>query len=105
MNKYKSKVRICPFCGHHGQELHVEPHELSERWEDGTVDKTLVGIYSVKCHCCGARGPEEYNPRFAIDSWNCVCKKPAHSDDPMEVDFECEYDENLIKEDYRKEML
>ena len=105
MNKYKSKVRICPFCGHHGQQLHVEKHEMNQRWEDGSYDRGTIGIYSIECKCCGARGPTEYNPRFAVDSWNCLYKKPAHDDDPVETDFECEYDENLIWEDYRKEML
>ena len=105
MEKYKAKARLCPFCGHHGQELNVEERDMSFHWEDGTRDIEHIGLYSVKCKCCGARGPEEYNPRFAVDSWNCLHKKPAHDDDPVEIDFECEYDPNLIKEDYRKEML
>lgn len=105
MKKYKSKVRVCPFCGHHGQELHVEPRDITYTWEDASQEKKHIGVYSIHCRCCGARGPEEYNPRFAIDSWNCFYKKAAHDDDPIEVDFECEYDENLVEEDYRKEML
>ena len=49
----------------------------------------------MECKCCGARGPTEYEPRFAIESWNMLYLTPAHNDDQMEDDFI--YDPDLIK--------
>ena len=87
----KSKVKICPFCGHHGHKLLYDTVKV--RYEDGETE--IHDIWQMECKCCGARGPTESEPRFAIDSWNVLYKKPAHNDDPMEEDFE--YDPDLIK--------
>ena len=77
------KVKFCPFCGHHGHELlHSTVDVRCEVDEHETRD-----IWQVGCKCCGARGPTEYEPRFAIDSWNAIHKRPIHDDDPMYEDF------------------
>lgn len=55
------------------------------RYEDG--EHEIRDIWQMECRCCGARGPTEYEPRFAIESWNAIHKRPAHDDDPMEEDF------------------
>ncbi len=87
----KSKVRICPFCGHHGHNLlHFN---VNVRDEDGLVE--IHDIWQMECKCCGARGPTECEPRFAVESWNIIHRKPAHDDDPMEDDFV--YDPDLIQ--------
>lgn len=41
----------------------------------------------MECRCCGARGPTEYEPRYAVESWNVNHTKPAHSEDKMFEDF------------------
>ena len=87
----KSKVKICRFCGHHQHEL--LHNTVKVRYEDGTCEK--CDIWQMECGCCGSRGPTEYDPRSAIESWNMIYSKPAHNDDPMEEDFT--YDEDLIK--------
>lgn len=85
------KVRICPFCGHHGHELLHSTVKV--RYEDGETE--ICDIWQMECKCCGARGPTEYEPRFAVESWNMLHRKPAHDDDPMEEDFT--YDSESIK--------
>lgn len=85
------KVKICPFCGHHGHGLLYST--VNVRYEDGERD--VRDIWQLECRCCGARGPTEYIPRFAIESWNVLHKKPSHDDDPMEEDFT--FDEDSIK--------
>ena len=85
------KVKICPFCGHHGHKLLYST--VNVRYEDGERD--VNDIWQMECKCCGARGPTEYTPRFAIESWNVLYRHPAHNDDPMEEDFT--FDEDLIK--------
>ncbi len=87
----KAKVRICPFCGHHGHGLLHDTVKV--RYEDGETE--IRDLWQMECKCCGARGPTEYEPRFAIESWNMLYGKPAHNDDPMEDDFI--YDPDLIK--------
>lgn len=88
----KVKVRICPFCGHHGH--HLLYSTVKVRYEDGETE--LHDVWQMECGCCGARGPTESDPRFAVESWNFLHKKPAHNDDPMEEEFT--YDPDLIKE-------
>ena len=86
-----TKVRICPFCGHHGHNLlHFAVNVRDEAGLNETHD-----IWQMECKCCGAKGPTEYKPRFAIESWNILYDRPAHDDDPTEEDFI--YDPNLIK--------
>ena len=79
-------VRICPFCGHHGHNLLCK--EVDIRHEDGGTE--VRHIYQMECRCCGARGPTEYRPMFAVESWNYLHEKPAHSEDPLEEAFEYE---------------
>lgn len=78
MSRKTTKVRICPFCGHHGQEL------IREYRGDNTCG---TDVWHIHCKCCHADGPEELEADYAIDSWNHIYKRPAHSDDPMEVEF------------------
>ena len=85
------KVKICPFCGHHGHELLFST--VNVRYEDG--ERGVNDIWQLECKCCGARGPTEYTPELAIESWNLLHRKPAHADDPMEEDFT--FDEETIK--------
>ena len=92
----KAKVRICPFCGHHGHKLLYSTVKV--RYEDGETE--IHDVWQMECKCCGARGPTEYEPRFAIESWNMLHKKPAHSDDPVEE--EMTFDPDLIKEKENK---
>lgn len=92
MSSKTSKVRICPFCGHHGHKLNHRTVKV--RYEDGETE--VRDIWQMECDCCGAMGPTEYTPRFAIESWNVLYQMPAHNDDPMEEDFT--YDEDSIKE-------
>ena len=92
MSSKTSKVRICPFCGHHGHKLNHRTVKM--RYEDGETE--VRDIWQMECGCCGAMGPTEYTPRFAIESWNVLYQMPAHNDDPMEEDFT--YDEDSIKE-------
>lgn len=85
------KVKFCPFCGHHGHNLlHFT---VNDRNEDGLIE--THDIWQMECKCCGAKGPIEYNQRFAIESWNIIYRHPAHDDDPMEEDFT--FDEDLMK--------
>lgn len=95
----KSKVRICPFCGHHGHKLLHDTVKI--RYEDGETE--IRDIYQMECKCCGAKGPTEYSARFAVESWNFLHKKPAHSDDPMEEDFEYEDCLDLTEESENEE--
>ena len=88
------KVRICPFCGHHGHELLYTTVDV--RYEDGEHDTN--DIWQLECRCCGARGPTEYEPRFAIESWNAINRRPAHDDDQMEEDFTFDADSIKRKE-------
>ena len=85
------KVKICPFCGHHGHELLYFTKTVM--YKDGEYD--VKDIWQMGCKCCGARGPTEYSPRFAIESWNMIYHKPAHGEDPKEVYFD--FDEDSIK--------
>ena len=85
------KVKFCPFCGHHGHELLHSTVDV--RYEDG--EHEIRDIWQMECKCCGARGPTEYEPRFAIESWNTIHKSLAHKDDPMEEDFA--FNPNSIK--------
>ena len=85
------KVRFCPFCGHHGHELLHSTVKI--RYEDGETETR--DIWQMECRCCGARGPTEYEPRFAVESWNMLHRKPAHNDDPVEEDFT--YDSESVK--------
>lgn len=97
--KKNIKIRICPFCGHHGQELVSSTYEGLHKEDEGSpCEKVIRTLYQVKCHCCGAIGPVEYEPRYAIESWNLTYDEPAHNDDPMEIDFE--YDD--LTENERK---
>lgn len=92
------KARICPFCGHHGHELLYFTVDI--RYEDGEHD--VNDIWQMECRCCGARGPTEYTPRLAVESWNALYRKPAHGDDPIEVDFT--FDADSIRNKYRKDI-
>ena len=83
------KVKICPFCGHHGHELTT--FTVAYDGEDG--GKEIRRLWQMKCRCCGAMGPTEGDPRFAIESWNILYRNPAHDDDPMEEDFTYDADE------------
>lgn len=79
-------VRICPFCGHHGHKLNHSTVKM--RYEDGETE--VRDIWQMECICCGAMGPTEYRPMFAVESWNYLHEKPAHGDDPLEEAFEYE---------------
>ena len=96
MKTTKSKVRICPFCGHHGHELLHSTVKI--RYEDGETE--MRDVWQMECRCCGARGPTEYRPRFAVESWNYMHEKPAHSEDLIEQTFEYEdpfeYDDDML---------
>ena len=85
------KVKFCPFCGHHGHKLLYSTVKV--RYEDGETETR--DVWQMECRCCGARGPTEYCPEFALESWNIVYGKPAHDDDPVEEDFT--FDEETIK--------
>ena len=91
METTKSKVKFCPFCGHHGHQLLYDTAKV--RYEDGETE--IQDIWQMECKCCGARGPTEYTPEFAIDSWNMLYWHPAHNDDPVEEEFS--YNADLIK--------
>lgn len=69
-------VRICPFCGHHGQEL-VEAFSVGGR----------PGGWVVRCRCCGAVGPVELESGWAVASWNFRHVVPAHGDDGLMVEL------------------
>ena len=86
MAKRKTDVRICPFCGHHGHKLNHSTVKM--RYEDGETE--VRDIWQMECICCGAMGPTEYRPMFAVESWNYLHEKPAHGDDPLEEAFEYE---------------
>ena len=64
----KAKVRICPFCGHHGHKLLYSTVKV--RYEDGEIE--IQDVWQMECKCCGARGPTEYEPRFAYVLQSCV---------------------------------
>ena len=97
--KTKLEVRICPFCGHHGHELlHTT---VDVRYEDGEHD--VNDIWQMECKCCGARGPTEYDPRLAAESWNFICQKPAHEDDPMMEEFSFNQTKKGNKQHVKKE--
>lgn len=85
----KSKVRICPFCAHHGHRLNYRP--VNVRYEDGETE--VHDVWQMECRCCGAMGPTESRPDLAIESWNMLQTRPAHSDDPLEEDFTFDPDE------------
>lgn len=80
-------VRICPFCGHHGQEMVFDDHPITTRGEDGEVIDEHPGLWRVECRCCGARGPVEYDEEAALTSWNTRHGKPAHNEDPEYAEF------------------
>ena len=87
--KQTIKIRICPFCGHHGQEIVYSTYDGLHKEDEGSpCEKVVRKLYQVECKCCGAKGPVEYEPRCAIESWNHIYSKPAHNDDPKEIDFE-----------------
>lgn len=86
-----TKIKFCPFCGHHGHQLLYDTAKV--RYEDGETE--IQDIWQMECKCCGARGPTESEPRFAIESWNLLYRKPAHNDDPVEEEFS--YNSDLIK--------
>ena len=98
---YEHSVRVCPFCGHHGQKLVVVPHHLINRDEGGEILEEHHELWHVECNCCGARGPEEFEARFAVNSWNINHAKPAHDDDPLFLDFP--YDEGTIRKKAEKD--
>ena len=90
-NTKTAKVRFCPFCGHHGHRL---LHDVvNTRYEDGSTEER--SIWQMECECCGARGPTEYTPDFAVESWNAIYRNPAHDDDPVDEDFEFEPDDTF----------
>ncbi len=67
------KLRICPYCGHHGQKLVSEQGERTK--------------YQVECQCCGAKGPIEFKVEDALWSWNLRHTRPAHDDDQEKIEF------------------
>ena len=87
--KKTMKVRICPFCAHHGHRLNYRPVKV--RQEDGETE--VHDVWQMECRCCGAMGPTESRPDLAIESWNMLQTRPAHSDDPLEEDFTFDPDE------------
>ena len=54
----KEITRACPFCGEM-DELYPETF-LVDEYEYNTV----------RCHNCGAQGPENFNKEQAIEAWD-----------------------------------
>lgn len=77
------KVKFCPFCGHHAHKLIYSPVNVSN--EDGIFEAR--DIWQMECKYCGARGPTESTPLFAIKSWNAIYREPAHDDNFIYNDF------------------
>lgn len=82
------KLRICPYCGHHGQKLVSSTFEGLHKEDEGSPCVPVIRkLYQVECQCCGAKGPIEFKVEDALWSWNLRHTRPAHDDDQEKIEF------------------